>query len=142
MASFLGDANLLPGTVAHGTVTTSLGRLVLRDGLVESWPSDRPEVTVLIRPEQIEVRARSAAPASGGVPALVHDRSYFGHDAILHVQLERHFGEGTQDQTLLIRVTGVAPPQPGSEVLLTVRGPVMAWPVDGTARLSSAAPGV
>jgi iron(III) transport system ATP-binding protein len=130
LASFVGDANLLSGTVAHGTVATSLGRLVVRPGPDATEASDNRDVTVLVRPEQIELRAPSAAPASGGVPGLVTDRAYFGHDALLHVSLERSDGGRPEDHQLLVRVTGIAPPDPGSRVLLTVRGPVTAWPTD------------
>jgi hypothetical protein len=34
---------------------------------------------------------------------------------------------------LLIRVTGPGAPAPDTDVLLTVRGPVMAWPAAGAA---------
>jgi iron(III) transport system ATP-binding protein len=133
MALFVGDANLLSGTISHGTVATSLGRLVLRPRPDVTDGFDNSEVTVLVRPEQIEVRARSAAPASGGVPGLVTDRAYFGHDALLYVSLERSDGARPEDRQLLVRVTGIAPPDPGSRVLLTVRGPVTAWPTDPVA---------
>jgi iron(III) transport system ATP-binding protein len=128
LATFVGDANLLSGSISHGTVATSLGRLVLRTKSDGSFDDESCAVTVLVRPEQIEVRAPSAAPASGGVAGLVTDRSYFGHDALLHVRLERSDGARPEDHQLLVRVTGIAPPDPGSRVLLTVRGPVTAWP--------------
>ena len=122
MASFVGEANLLAGVMSHGTVATSLGRLVLRNDAELQDGSESRAVTVLVRPEQIELRARSAAPASGGVPGTVTDRAYFGHDAILRIQLDKG------DEPLLVRVTGIAPPNPGANVLMTVRGPVTAWP--------------
>jgi len=125
LASFLGEANLLPGRPASGSVDTTLGRLVLIDGLSATWEPKPEHLTVLIRPEQFELRARSAAPASGGVPARVMDCAYFGHDAVLHVRPERPGADGS---LLLVRVTGVAAPSLGTEVLMTVRGPVMAWP--------------
>jgi iron(III) transport system ATP-binding protein len=127
MATFLGEANLLKGRPSAGAVDTTLGRLVLIDGLSSTWDGKPDELTVLIRPEQFELRARSAAPASGGVPARVVDCAYFGHDTVLHVQPERPGAEGL---SLLVRVTGVSAPSPGAEVLMTVRGPVMAWPVE------------
>jgi iron(III) transport system ATP-binding protein len=128
LATFVGAANLLSGSISHGTVATSLGRLVLRPGSDHTVDADLGEVTVLVRPEQIELRAPTAAPASGGVAGLVTDRSYFGHDALLHVRLERSDVARPEDRQLLVRVTGIAPPDPGSRVLLTVRGPVTAWP--------------
>lgn len=125
LATFLGDANLLRGRPASGAVETTLGRLVLIDGLGSSWKEAPEELTVLVRPEQLELRARSAAPAGGGVPARVADCAYFGHDAVLHVVPER---PAAARVPLLVRVTGVSAPLPGAEVLMTVRGPVMAWP--------------
>jgi iron(III) transport system ATP-binding protein len=129
LATFLGDANLIRGDLVAGTVATVLGRLVLQDGLVDSWPEGRIELTVLVRPEQLEVRSRSAAPASGGIAARVMDLAYFGHDSVMHVLPER-----ADAVPLLVRVTGSTAPKPGSEILLTVRGPVMAWPVGFEAR--------
>jgi iron(III) transport system ATP-binding protein len=135
LASFLGEANLLTGTVSGGAVTTSLGRLVLQEGVVDTW-HDRPSpadgtATVLVRPEQLEVRTRNAVPAGGGIPARVLDRAFFGHDAVLRVRPTRHDGEEREGEPLLVRVTGHTAPAPGSDVLLTVRGPVMAWPEPG-----------
>lgn len=127
MASFLGEANLIPGAISAGTVATSLGRLVLREGVIDGLGAGTSDVTVLVRPEQLEVKARSAAPASGGLPARVMDCAYFGHDAVLHVMPERVTGGEASGPSLLVRVSGVAAPKPGSEVLVTVRGPVMAW---------------
>ncbi|HLI54497.1 MAG TPA: ABC transporter ATP-binding protein [Acidimicrobiales bacterium] len=125
MATFLGDANLLPGRPAGAAVDTALGRLVLLDGAASAWGAPPQELVVLVRPEQLELRSRSAAPASGGIPARVVGASYFGHDAVLQVAPERQEQGGAP---LLARVTGVAPPPLGAEVLVTVRGPVMAWP--------------
>lgn len=136
LAAFLGEANLLDGRPAAGSVDTALGRFVLIEGLSSTWGGKPEHLTVLIRPEQFELRARSAAPASGGVPGRVVDCAYFGHDAVLHVRPERPGSEGL---ALLVRVTGVAAPLPGAEVLMTVRGPVMAWPVADEAVVDEAA---
>jgi hypothetical protein len=54
----------------------------------------------------------------------VIDRAFFGHDAVLRV-----VATGLADrEPLLVRVTGPGAPAPGTDVLLTVRAPVMAWP--------------
>jgi iron(III) transport system ATP-binding protein len=124
LAGFVGDANLLPGTVDEGIASTVLGRLDLQDGVSASWPSSCRTAVVLVRPEQIEVRSRSASSGDVGIPARVCDRAFFGHDCLLRVVPAV---VGDQDP-LLVRVTGDGAPPAGAEVLLTVRPPVMAWP--------------
>ena len=47
-----------------------------------------------------------------------------GHDAVLRVQPSAF----AANDSLLVRVTGPGAPAPGTDVLLTVRAPVMAWP--------------
>ena len=124
LAGFLGEANLLPGTIEGGMADTPLGRLVLQDGIVASWPGPGAAAVVLVRPEQFEVRTGTDDPAGGGIPARVIDRAFFGHDAVLRV-----VAPGLADrEPLLVRVTGPGAPAPGTDVLLTVRAPVMAWP--------------
>jgi hypothetical protein len=82
---------------------------------------------VLVRPEQLEVRTLTAVPAGGGIHARVIDRAFYGHDAVLRVEL------AAGDGLLSVRVTGPGAPAPGAEVLLTVRAPVMAWPAERSA---------
>jgi iron(III) transport system ATP-binding protein len=129
LAAFVGEANLLAGTIQGDVVSTVLGRLVVQHQVVEGWAGPDPAATVLVRPEQFEVRLRNAAPASGGIPGRVTERSFFGHDALLRVM------PSTRERIdpLLIRVTGPGAPAPDTDVLLTVRGPVMAWPAAGAA---------
>lgn len=107
---------------------TSVGRLVLQDGLAAALAAGGNDATVLVRPEQLEVRARSASSGSGGIPAKVVDRAFFGHDAVLHVVPDRGDSRDSGGKPLLVRVIGPTAAKLGSEVLLTVRGPVMAWP--------------
>lgn len=128
VAGFLGEANLLPGRVEEGgVVSTCLGRLVLQDGASAGWGSPGAAATVLVRPEQIEARTKNAVPAGGGIPAHVEERSFFGHDAVLRV----HTAGGDPATRLLVRVTGPGAPAPDTDVLLVVRGQVMAWPAGG-----------
>jgi iron(III) transport system ATP-binding protein len=125
VAAFLGEANLLPGKVeGGGVVSTCLGRLVIQEGASSGWGSPGCPATVLVRPEQIEARTRNAVPAGGGIPAHVDERMFFGHDAVLRVRTV----SGEQTVPLLVRVTGPGAPSPGTDVLLVVRGQVMAWP--------------
>jgi iron(III) transport system ATP-binding protein len=117
LAGFIGDANLLEGVVSAGMVKTRLGRLPLDDrGLVHEG-----QVTVLIRPEQIEL-----GPGEDGVPGRVTAYRYHGHDAVLHVEPE----DDATGQQIAVRVVGGPHLPPGSPVTLRVRGPVLAWPRD------------
>jgi iron(III) transport system ATP-binding protein len=127
-AAFLGEANLVPGTATSRNVTTALGDLTLLDSVVSSpgeasWPA-----TVLIRPEQIDLRSNDDRKLPEGIPATVVDRAYYGHDAVLHVRPRRAAGAGHGPPVLLVRMNGLEAPMPGAEVLLAVRGQVMAWP--------------
>jgi iron(III) transport system ATP-binding protein len=124
LAGFVGEANLLAGTIEGGVVRTALGRLVLQDQVRAAWAGADRAAIVLVRPEQLEVRSRTAVPAGGGIAARVVGRAFFGHDAVLRV-----LPAVIADQApLLVRVTGPGAPLPGTDVLLTVRAPVMAWP--------------
>jgi iron(III) transport system ATP-binding protein len=122
-ASFVGTANLLPGTGNGTEVRTVLGRHGLRpdqEGSVEG------SVTVLIRPEQIRI-----APASqGGVLGQVIETRYHGHDALIMVRPDprlRVNGAGGKTEPLRVRTIRRDPPAPGEEVSLTVEGTVVAW---------------
>jgi iron(III) transport system ATP-binding protein len=124
LAGFLGEANLLPGTIEGGVAATALGRLVLQERVTAAWSGPDRAAVVLVRPEQIEVRTRSAVPTGGGIAATVTDRAFFGHDAVLRVVP----AVAVDGNALLARVNGHGAPTPGSDVLLTIRPPVMAWP--------------
>ena len=113
MAEFVGEANLMDGKVVGGAVDTSLGRLVLQDGLAAALAAGGNEATVLVRPEQLEVRARTTAPASGAIPAKVVERAFFGHDAVLHVVPDRGDPGEAGRRPLLVRVVGPTAAQPG-----------------------------
>jgi iron(III) transport system ATP-binding protein len=120
LAMFLGEANVIAGTVDGGRVAdTPLGRVGLSEGCaVEPGP-----VTVLVRPEQVIAYRDDAAPAR------VVMCEYYGHDAVLRVQAPG-LGDG-----VLVRVKGDDALPPGSAVRLEARGPVVAWPALAEARL-------
>ncbi len=117
LAGFIGDANLLEGVAGAGVVKTRLGLLPLDDGR----PVPAGQVTVLVRPEQIEL-----GPGEDGVPGRVTAYRYHGHDAVLCVLPE----DGAGGQQITVRVVGGPHLPPGSPVTLRVRGPVLAWPRD------------
>ena len=119
LASFIGDANLLEGILADGVVKTMLGPLPLDPAATTLGTAGR--VTVLIRPEQIDL-----GPNEAGVTAQVTSYHYHGHDAILYVQP----GNDAEARPIVVRITG-GPHRPvGSAVTLQARGPVFVWPAD------------
>jgi iron(III) transport system ATP-binding protein len=75
VASFVGDADVLPGESDGQRVTTIVGSLPVaapaRDGRVE----------VVIRPESVRLRL------DGSGPGRVRDITYFGHDQLIEVEL-------------------------------------------------------
>jgi iron(III) transport system ATP-binding protein len=119
LARFVGDANLLDGVLEGTHVDTPLGRL---PALWHGEPPSAPcPVTVLIRPEQIDLSLTDGEEGLGG---RIVRSGYHGHDAVVHVQIER---EGAE-QILLVRTLGDARLPPGSTVKLSTRGPVLVWP--------------
>ena len=125
LASFIGEANLLEGVVSGATVKTLLGVLPLDPAA--GIPGAAGQVTVLIRPEQIDI-----VPNEDGLTAHVTSYRYHGHDAVLHVRPE----EGTESEPVVVRIIGGShrPDSPqfsvGTAVTLRARGPVFAWPAD------------
>jgi iron(III) transport system ATP-binding protein len=119
LARFVGEAVLLDGQAAAGTVSCALGRLPLAVAA-----ADGP-VQVMIRPEQIDVRP--ADEADGGCPARIASISYYGHDASLRLLL----AEQPAVPVLLARVGGAQALalRTDGAVRLLVKGPVVAFPV-------------
>jgi iron(III) transport system ATP-binding protein len=79
VAEFLGDVDVLPGMAAAGVVECVLGRFPAGsalDGAVE----------IVIRPESVGVGYR---PGHGkGAGAVVRQRTFYGHDQLLHLELD------------------------------------------------------
>ena len=119
LARFVGEANLIAGVLDGAFVQTPLGKL---PALWHGEPLPTPcAVSVLIRPEQIDLRP---ADSETGLAGRIVRTGYHGHDAVLHVQVD-------QSQTaehLLVRTLGETRLSPGSAVKLDVRGPVLVWP--------------
>ena len=119
VASFVGEAALLPGDAAGDLVHCALGPLPVA-GTVPPGPAD-----VLIRPEQIVLgapdRPATGRDASGeGVSATVLSVSYFGHDALVELRL-------SSGERLSARTGGEGLPEVGATVSVTVRGPVRSF---------------
>jgi ABC-type Fe3+/spermidine/putrescine transport system ATPase subunit len=97
---------------------------------VAAIPGAAGQVTVLIRPEQIDVM-----PNEDGLTAHVTSYRYHGHDAVLHVRLQDETG-ADGSEPVVVRIIGGShrPAAPrlsvGAVVTLRARGPVFAWPAD------------
>ncbi|MGH9088345.1 MAG: ABC transporter ATP-binding protein [Acidimicrobiales bacterium] len=130
VAGFVGEANVLPGVAEPGGVRTVLGvHAVDGDGAGAEGAIEGEAVAVLVRPEQVELMAPGDLVAeeggSGGAPVAgrVRDYQYFGHDAVVRVDLA-----GAPPSPLVVRVMGGSRWSPGDEVGVRVRGRVLAWP--------------
>ena len=121
-AEFLGEAQFLPGTVASDGVGTVLGTLAL-DGAAPSGPVD-----VLLRPEQLRLTSDG-----DGALATVVSTTYFGHDALVALDLD------SDGRRILARVSGLEAPVEGTSVGVTVVGPVRAYASDGGDRAQAEA---
>jgi iron(III) transport system ATP-binding protein len=118
LARFVGEANVIAGVLDGEFVDTPLGKLPAL------WHGEPPPsscaVSVLIRPEQIELRL---ADSETGLAGRIVRTGYHGHDAVLHVRMDQQ--ETTEH--LLVRTQGDTRLSPGLAVKLEVRGPVLVW---------------
>lgn len=123
----MGDGNLLPARLDAGYAWCALGRVPL--DTVAPQPTEAPhhtEATVLLRPEQV---ALFHQPAPALTNAIVYDRDYYGHAAM--VTLELDVPERTR---VVARVSGSQVPPQGSSVWVGVTG--TASIVDSDERIS------
>lgn len=124
VATFVGDAVVLPGTVAGPApgesapaVECALGRLTTRQGCVDGVPAGSA-VAVLVRPEQLDLDEGSTG---NGVLGTVAGRAFFGHDGMIRVALA--------DRTeVTVRLHATKLPSRGDEVTLRVNAAVSAFP--------------
>jgi len=128
LARFVGDANIITGQLTAaagqlGMVATILGSLPVSPGSgVTAQPGP---VTVLIRPEQLEIVAGGpdAADQHDCLAGRVIACDYYGHDAVVRVRPD---GQPGNDE-VIVRTTGGPQLPPGAPVLVRARGPVIAW---------------
>lgn len=109
VATFLGEANFLPGEAHDGQVTCELGDLTtpsIHTGTVE----------VMLRPEALALTLDTTGPAE------VVNREYYGHSQIVEVRLD----SGRLFKSRLLGSAGDF--YPGQRVSLTVVGPVVVYP--------------
>ncbi|WP_438391543.1 ABC transporter ATP-binding protein [Caballeronia sp. DA-9] len=113
LASFVGDAVIVPGSVIPGDSThvrCQFGTLPIACSI------DAGAVDVMIRPEQIRITD------DGEVHASVEKVVFYGHDA--SVMLRSDAGS----HVLQIRVAGHSYPRVGERVALSVEGDVVVYP--------------
>jgi iron(III) transport system ATP-binding protein len=115
VASFVGDAVLLPATVSDGVARTALGEL----RLVDADGADGG--TAMLRPEQLKL-LRSGAEGGDGMSATVVRRDFHGHDSVVALRLD-----GGTEVTARIAATDVDV-SVGEVVTVRVQGPARLYP--------------
>lgn len=116
IATFVGEANFLPGIAFGSCVECALGKFLLATPLEGA-------VDVMIRPEAIDIE-----PISTRNTAVVERIRYFGHDQIAHLRLQSSsFFEGKDGQRLTVRSLPRPDLEIGEQVSLSVRGVVTAY---------------
>jgi iron(III) transport system ATP-binding protein len=111
VATFVGETIVLPGHAADGAVTSPLGALTTES-------TAYGDVAVVVRPEQLEFEPADLP----SVAAVVSHREFYGHDALLRLDL----GGGV---SATARTPGHPLPEIGATVKVGVRGPVVVFPV-------------
>ncbi len=116
LARFLGAVNVLEASFSAGSAITPLGRLALRraDGHDPGGAG-----LVMLRPEQLDVRAAADGELEEGLGGRVEQCRYYGHDALLHIRAEQPGGS----ELLLARVHGEAALPAGTRVRVVAHGP-------------------
>ena len=110
VATFVGETMVLRGQVTAGVVTSPLGQH-------PTGAAVDGEVAVVVRPEQLEV-GPTDLPC---VDAVVSHREFYGHDALLRLEL-------AGGATATARTPGHPLPDIGARVRVGVRGPVVVFP--------------
>ena len=118
LARFLGAVNVLAASFSGDAAQTPLGSLQLRSAPA----SGSKQGLVLLRPEQLEVRALNGGsePSADGVEGRIELCRYYGHDALLHIRAEQADGS----ELLLARVGGDQALPVGTRVSVRGRGSV------------------
>jgi iron(III) transport system ATP-binding protein len=118
LALFVGEANLVDGILDDDSVDTLLGPLLVHSGTRAALKPG--PVTVLVRPEQINIHAKNGGRGPAG---RIVACGYHGHDAVVQVKLEL-----PGSPFLVVRTLGGCEYPTGSPVTLRASGPVLAWP--------------
>jgi iron(III) transport system ATP-binding protein len=106
VASFVGEANILPGEASAGSIVTAIGRLPAHNGASGSCHA-------VVRPEYLAV--------ADGTDATISSVEFYGHDSTYEVAM--------RGATYTVRVAAAPTYRPGDSVNLTYVGPaVVAFP--------------
>ncbi|HEU4910632.1 MAG TPA: ABC transporter ATP-binding protein [Actinomycetes bacterium] len=105
VATFVGEAVVLPAMIRDGLASTVLGPLVVRGSSAEGQRGH-----VAVRPEQLVL-------GRDGVGATVRQAAFFGHDALVTLDLER---PGSTGGVVTARLHAVRVPPAGTTVRLSV----------------------
>jgi iron(III) transport system ATP-binding protein len=116
IAEFLGEAEVLPGTVRGDAVECALGRVAVD-------PTFDGEAQVIVRPESIGLSAGPAPRYPDASRAVVVERDFYGHDQLLHLKLESGL-------RLRCRRPGFPAWHPGDHVRVWIEGPVTVLPAE------------
>jgi iron(III) transport system ATP-binding protein len=114
VATFVGDADVLPGRSDGSLIETAIGVLRADAGAPVG------DVRVIVRPEAVRLRL------DGAGRARVSRLTYFGHDQLIEIAL----GDGSSIRCRMGPERGF---EPGDRVAVSVVGDVVAFPA-GTAR--------
>jgi iron(III) transport system ATP-binding protein len=113
VAEFLGDADVLPGTVHDGRVECELGDFDVTD---EVGASGAGAVEVVVRPEFLSIEP-AGDDSTGAVTGTVVSRAYFGHDQLVTLVL-------ASGRTVESRTDGRVAWRAGDAAHLRVDGPI------------------
>lgn len=122
VAGFVGDAVLLDGHWHTDAVSCALGRIPAQwGGAAIAAVSSGTAVTVMVRPEEVEL----CAPDAAALQAVISAVNYTGHDAMLELRLD----DGTR---VASRVAASGVLSAGRRVGVRVRGRVLAYGIDSS----------
>jgi iron(III) transport system ATP-binding protein len=116
LARFVGDANLVDGLSSGDRIDTAFGLLASPQ---PAAVGDGRKVSVMIRPEQLELHRGGEGP---GVRAQVLSTHFHGHDAVIGLA-----PDVPDLPRLTARVLGDHEIAAGQTVTITIRGTVTAW---------------
>ncbi|HEX5499169.1 MAG TPA: ABC transporter ATP-binding protein [Thermomicrobiales bacterium] len=116
VASFVGDAQFIPGDGEGRRIATELGP-------IPAHGAAHGSVDVMLRPESL--RLTPARDGDATIPnGTVLSRLFYGHDQVLTIRLDT-------GRTLRARIGAYGGIRPGDRVQVTVRGAALAFPREG-----------
>jgi iron(III) transport system ATP-binding protein len=114
VAEFLGEAEILSGTVSEGFVECELGRIGVDPGF-------RGAADVILRPESVAIGAGPAPRGGDTITGVVVERTFYGHDQLVRIELDS--GCSVRSRRL-----GFPAWHPGDHVKVWIEGPVNVLP--------------